>query len=224
MGGHLSALSIPRIGGSGELDEGDRLTVVDCTVSMARAHTIVLIVFALTVGVLVPLLHVVRGFSPIAMANALLGHGLWLTALFMFASIVVHEMLHAVGFRTSAQIPWGEIKFGIRWTSLTPYATTQAAMPAWAYRQAALLPAWVLGVLPIVLGVAFRSELLAAYGIVMLGGAGGDIAAVWAMRHVRQDAIVRDSSVRVGCQVLARRRSQPVTAERTAERRAATAA
>jgi hypothetical protein len=115
------------------------------------------------------------------------------------ASIVAHELLHAVGFHIVGGVPVSQIRFGVIWRAAAPYASTRAAVTASAYRWAAVLPGILLGLLPLVAGIALGSLLLAFYGLLMFAAAGGDFAALWGMRRVNGSELVRDSTNRVGC-------------------------
>jgi hypothetical protein len=126
---------------------------------------------------------------------------LWLFLVIFFGAILVHEGLHGVGFALFGRVPRREIHFGVKWLTFTPYTHTQATMPANAYRAAVALPALALGVVPAVLGVLLQSGILAGWGALMLGTAGGDLAVLWAIRSVPADKLVRDHPTKAGCQV-----------------------
>jgi len=128
------------------------------------------------------------------------------TALFitlLFGAIVVHELLHGVGFALIGRIPRSLIKFGVKWVTFTPYCHCAEPMPASAYRWAVALPSLVLGVVPALLGLATGSFLFAFWAVVMLVSGSGDLAILWAIRTVPGAAIVRDHPARAGCLVRA---------------------
>ena len=78
-------------------------------------------------------------------------------------------------------------------------------MRASAYRATALLPGLALGVLPGVAALLTGSGLLALWSWTMLAVAGGDVAAVWAIRGVPPDVLVLDHPSRVGCTIAGQR-------------------
>lgn len=119
----------------------------------------------------------------------------------MILSVVVHEALHAVGFLILGRAPRQTVRLGFQRRTLTPYASCAAPVPAGAYRGAALLPAIVLGILPALAAWALGSGGLALWAWVMLAIAGGDVAAVWAIRGVPGGVFVVDHPTRVGCRV-----------------------
>jgi hypothetical protein len=117
-------------------------------------------------------------------------------------SIVVHEALHALGFIFIARAPRSSVHFGVDRRTLTPYAGCKAPVRASAYRAACLLPGIVLGLIPSALGIAIGNAPIAVFGAWMLAAAGGDLAAVIAMRRVSGSALVLDHPSRVGCRVV----------------------
>jgi hypothetical protein len=131
------------------------------------------------------------------------GSWVWLVlALPVFlASVAVHEGLHAVGFFL-AGARRRDVRFGIDRKTLTPFAGCRIPLRASAYRLAIVLPALVLGVVPLVAGLAAGLFWPTLYGAAMLHAASGDAAALWAMRGVRGGALVVDHPSRVGCLVV----------------------
>jgi hypothetical protein len=116
--------------------------------------------------------------------------------------VLLHELLHAVGFLLFGRAPRTEVRLGFQRRTLTPFASCRVPVTASAYRVAGLLPAAVLGGLPVIAAWVVGSGTLLLWGWLMLALAGGDVAAVWAMRAVRGDAMVVDDAERVGCRVM----------------------
>jgi hypothetical protein len=111
----------------------------------------------------------------------------------------VHELLHAAGFLLFGRAPRTQVRIGFQRRTLTPFASCSTPVTASAYRAAGLLPALVLGGLPLLAAWATGSAGLLLWAWVMLALAGGDVAAVWAMRSVPGDAMVVDDPALVGC-------------------------
>jgi hypothetical protein len=120
----------------------------------------------------------------------------------LLASVVLHELMHVAGFRLLAGAPARAVRLGLNRRTLTPFACCADPVSARGYRATALLPAVALGVLPALLAAASGSGLLALWSWAMLAVAGGDVAAVWAIRRVPAQALVQDHPARVGCRVL----------------------
>lgn len=115
--------------------------------------------------------------------------------------IVIHEGLHGLGYRLGGT-PWQQIKFGIQWKALMPYAHCKAPMRARAYAVAVALPGIVLGLIPTVLGLVIHSDVITLFGASMLAGAIGDIMILWLLRTVPGDTLVQDHPTKPGFQIL----------------------
>lgn len=115
-------------------------------------------------------------------------------------SIVVHELLHAVGWAMAGGVGWKAIEFGVK--SLTPYAHAMKMMSARGYRIGAALPGVVLGVIPGLVGILTGVGWLALYGALMLISAVGDVMVLWLLWGVPGDAMVLDHPSEAGCQVV----------------------
>ncbi|MEJ2749206.1 MAG: DUF3267 domain-containing protein, partial [Anaerolineae bacterium] len=126
----------------------------------------------------------------------------WPILLALVGGILVHELLHAVGFVWVGKAPVTAVKLGFSWKGLAPYAHCRVPMRASAYRLAIILPGLVLGILPGMWGIVQRSLPLVLWGILMIVAAGGDLAVLLAIRHVPGAAWVRDHPTKAGCQVL----------------------
>lgn len=124
--------------------------------------------------------------------------GLWALVIF-FLSIVVHELLHGLGYWLGGA-KWSEVKFGVK--QLTPYAHCQVPLKVWPYRFAVALPGLVLGVAPAVIALFTGSWLLMAYGTLMTASAAGDMLILWLLRDVPPTALVQDHPSKVGSEVL----------------------
>ena len=129
--------------------------------------------------------------------------GIGTLILVMAVSIIVHELLHALGFWLVGRVLWCRIKFGFSWQGFAPYAHCRDPLQTTAYRISVALPGLFLGVLPGVIGVAWQQPLLVMWATLMLLAAGGDAAVLWAVRSVPGRATVLDHPTMVGCQVLA---------------------
>jgi Putative zincin peptidase len=119
----------------------------------------------------------------------------------LIVSVLLHEALHALGFLAFGHVPRSAVRVGFQRRTLTPYASCTVPVPARVYRLAALLPGVVLGGLPILAGWGLGSGASVLYGWAMVAIAGGDLAAIWAIRDVGPGVLVLDHPSRVGCQV-----------------------
>lgn len=126
------------------------------------------------------------------------GFGVLYTFIVLVAGIVVHELLHALGWMVFAGIPRSNIHIGVRWKLLTPFAHSDVRMSVRGYRWGTFLPGLVLGILPSLLAIVSGSLLLMGFGFFFTATAGGDFLILWLLRKVSGNAQVADHPSRVG--------------------------
>lgn len=132
--------------------------------------------------------------------------GAWMGAIAVVAcSALVHEWLHAFGWRTFARVPWRSISLRPSWRGLGLVAQTDVAVPASAYRLSRALPALVLAGLPLALGLAIGHGLFVLWGLFFLLECFPDIAVLFALRLLSSGVWVRDHPERLGCRIIDRR-------------------
>lgn len=175
----------------------------EATISMTGANFTAFLMLPLAFGLFWGPFYWVWGLWPFVAFFELSFSGT-LTLLLVFAlSILVHELLHAVGFWLVGGAPLRQIHFGFNWAGLAPFAHCPVPLRASAYRLTVLLPGLVLGIIPGLLGVAMRLPLLVMWSTLMLLAAGGDAAVLWAVRQVPGSRWVQDHPSKPGCRVLA---------------------
>ncbi|KAA3660384.1 MAG: alpha/beta fold hydrolase [Chloroflexi bacterium] len=120
----------------------------------------------------------------------------------LMLSIGVHEWIHGMAFVWVGGVAKTAVFYGFNWKGMAPYAHCKAPMRAAAYRIAVLLPGFLLGIVPGLIGVVTGIWWLLPYGMMMLVAAGGDTAVLLAMNRVPGDALVLDHPSQAGCLVL----------------------
>ncbi|RXJ04243.1 DUF3267 domain-containing protein [Anaerobacillus alkaliphilus] len=113
--------------------------------------------------------------------------------------IFVHELLHAFGYMLFGNASRKDIKFGVIWSQLMPYAHCKVPMKLKGYRIAVLLPLIVLGVFPTIYAFMTGSGYWAAIGIFMILGALGDVLIYWITRKYSGEEYVQDHPEKIGC-------------------------
>ncbi len=173
-------------------------TTTDFTFSAGKANLIGLVAIVpvlVTVGLLLELIHGASIWTLLMAAS--LPSLLVAVVLGCFA----HELLHAFGFVAIGRANYSDVSFGMNWKALSPYAHCSAPLSATAYRVAALLPALVLGLIPMAIGFAINSVWLILFATVMIILAVGDFMIIWLIRSVPGNASVLDHPDTVGCLV-----------------------
>ena len=169
----------------------------DYTVSLFWAHVF-------SIGVAIPLFLLTGGLHMLiwGFPSIMGGIGWGWIGLLLILSIAIHELLHAVGFVYAGGASWRDIRFGVMWKALAPYAHCKTAARVSTYRLAIALPGFVLGVAPALAGLATGVDALTLYGYIMLIAACGDAVILWAIRTVPAAALVIDHPSKVGCMVV----------------------
>ncbi|MFW6069795.1 MAG: DUF3267 domain-containing protein [bacterium] len=132
------------------------------------------------------------------LGRGMISLSLWGMLLVAVVGIVVHELLHGVGWLAAGRLPREAVKLGFQWKVLTPYAHARVPMPARAYRWGVALPGLALGILPMLLGIVVGNGTLLAFGFFFTFTAGGDFLVLWLLRRVPGTALVEDHPSEVG--------------------------
>jgi hypothetical protein len=128
----------------------------------------------------------------------------WWAFVLLLVGIVVHELLHGVGWQLVKRAEDVTVEYGVKWQMLTPYAHLTGPIHLRAYRIGTWLPGAVLGLLPMALGLTLGRSGLLTFGIVFTWAAAGDFMVLWSLRDLPPDVLVEDHPDRAGACVLRR--------------------
>lgn len=92
-----------------------------------------------------------------------------------FLLIVVHELIHGVGFACFVESHWKAVSFGIIWKMLTPYCTCREPLKRKHYLVAILAPTVILGIIPTIIAVVYGFWGMFLVSLLMIFGGGADI-------------------------------------------------
>ncbi|MGB1286604.1 MAG: DUF3267 domain-containing protein [Aggregatilineales bacterium] len=116
--------------------------------------------------------------------------------------IVLHELIHAIGWKVAGGLRWQDLKFGFSWRGLSPYCHAKAPMTAQAYRVGTILPGIITGLIPALTGIITHDSFLTFLGAILIAGAVGDLYVLWIIRKVSSDVLLLDHPSQAGCIVL----------------------
>lgn len=171
----------------------------DITVSALAANIYGLLFGLIPAGLLLALFYFVWQGRPVQQPPE--GYSILHTLLLGLAGIVVHELLHGLGWMVFAGVPRQHVHFGVKWKVLTPYAHSSAPMSVMGYRWAIFLPGLALGIAPALIAIFSGSVLLLGFGGFFTAAAGGDFLILWLLRGVPAAAEVEDHPTLVGATV-----------------------
>ena len=129
------------------------------------------------------------------------GKSTWEFYVLLATAIVLHEGLHGLAMMACG-VPHRDIHFGVQFSRGAAFAHTATPMPARCYRFVCALPLVVLGVGPLLVGLAFGQGLTTRLGALMVAMAGGDVAILLALRDVPSTARIVDHATQPGFHVL----------------------
>ncbi len=120
----------------------------------------------------------------------------WLGFLFFIIGytllIIMHEVVHLIGFIVFAKVSWRSLEFGINLKLGVAYATTKEPVQNKALRNVLILPFWLTGIFPAFVAISINSPLLALLSAWLIAGAAGDFAMIKELRTIHNDAWIRD--------------------------------
>lgn len=123
--------------------------------------------------------------------------------IIIIIAVVVHEALHGFTWMLAGNLKLSDIKYGIMWKALMPFAHSKKPLSKRAYQLGGMMPGIVLGIIPYGLGLAFGQTELAFFGMIMTLCAGGDAWILWVIRKEPVDALILDHPSKAGCYVVA---------------------
>lgn len=106
--------------------------------------------------------------------------------------IVLHEFFHLLGFRIFSKVPWRNMKVGVNLRLGIAYATTPQLMTNREIRKSLLLPFWMTGILPAVIGLYIDSNMLIILAALLIGGAAGDFSMYRQLKKLPDDWLIKD--------------------------------
>ncbi len=112
--------------------------------------------------------------------------------------ILAHELLHLLGYIFFGKAKISEVKLGVLWKQLTPYAHCKIPIIIKAYRVIVFLPV-VLGIAPLIYAFLNGDDYWFFLGLSMTIGSLGDFIILWLLRNYPADVFVQDHPSKIGC-------------------------
>ena len=137
--------------------------------------------------------------------NLLSPEGIWdflsgmLTLFFaMILGIITHELIHGLFWALYSKKGFKSIKFGILKQYLTPYCHCKEPLKVKHYITGAIMPAIILGFIPVVLALIYGYLGLLLLGIFFIAAAGGDFLMIDLLRKEPMDSWAKDHPSEAG--------------------------
>ncbi|OAH53230.1 MULTISPECIES: DUF3267 domain-containing protein [Bacillaceae] len=158
------------------------------TFNIKKIHIQALIITVASIvlgAVLMAFFHIKSGFE-ISFWN------FFLLAILYTALIILHEVFHLIGFMIWGKCKRSDLVYGINRELGIAYAGTKKVIVNKAMKKALLLPFWMTGMLPFVIGIWLNNSVLMIVAAFLIGGAAGDFSMYNQLRKIKKDAFILD--------------------------------
>lgn len=141
----------------------------DLTVGMGKAN-------AFSILMMIPMFVVGLGLYYLVHRKVEFFHINWLVFLVgLVALTAVHELIHGACWSLFTPHHFKDIEFGIMKPSITPYCACLVPLKKSQHLLGTVMPLVILGILPMIAGIAIGNPGVLFMGIIMACGAAGDI-------------------------------------------------
>jgi hypothetical protein len=123
----------------------------------------------------------------------------WRFYIGILIGVVFHEVLHAIGFMIFGKAKMKDIKFGVIWKHITPYAHCKVPLKINAYRIALLLPFILTGIIPLIIALSIGNGLLFSLAVFLIVGGIGDWIIFRKIRKYHRTSLISDHHSAIGC-------------------------
>ena len=154
----------------------------DLTINIKKAN-----IFAILL--LIPLFII--GYGAYYLVNRTIGFGgfnMWFFFVGYLVLGVVHELIHGLFWSLFTPHRFKDIEFGIMRPSYNPYCTCLVPLKKTQYLIGTAMPLVLLGILPMLIGIAVQNTNVLFLGIVMTDGAAGDILIIHRLLSYKSSA------------------------------------
>lgn len=114
--------------------------------------------------------------------------------------IFLHELLHLFGYIFIGKAKTTQVKLGIIWKYLMPYAHCKIPMKITHYKISILLP-FILGIVPLMFAFLYGNGFWFVIGFLMSTGSLGDFLILWMLKGYPKETLVQDHPSKIGCYV-----------------------
>ncbi|MGG1592505.1 DUF3267 domain-containing protein [Terribacillus saccharophilus] len=118
--------------------------------------------------------------------------------LLTLIGIVLHELLHGIGFIVFGKVKYSQVKYGFSWKDGAAYAHCMEPIKVSAYRVSLLLPVIMTGLLPLIISYIVGNGVLLTISVILTAGGIGDWLIFRSLRKYEASQFVKDHPTKVG--------------------------
>lgn len=111
-------------------------------------------------------------------------------------SLVVHELLHGIGWMIGGKCKWTQIEFGI--SSLFPYCYCKKPLSNKQYLVGVIMPLILLGFGTTILAILFEKLSLLVLAVINMILCGGDFIIIFNLRNTTKQSLIIDHPCKAG--------------------------
>ncbi|ATP55170.1 hypothetical protein CPT03_01155 [Pedobacter ginsengisoli] len=177
----------------------------EMTIDAAKAQITSIVYFIPFVILFCPLYYFLWGDGTLDLFKNLFPkemNGLLTSAIMILViliGIVLHELIHGITWCLFAKERFKSIKFGVIWKAVTPYCHCKEPLKIKHYILGAIMPAILLGIIPVILALITGNIQLFAFGMFFTMAAGGDFMMINMIRKLDMETLVQDHPSKIGC-------------------------
>lgn len=141
----------------------------DLTIDLNKANIFMVVLFIPVMLISNILFFVINPFPKLHISDMFIMIGAYVISIF------IHEGLHGLGWGLASKQKFKDIEFGYAAETKNPYCTCTTPLAKSKYVLGAALPLLVLGIAPIVVGIATANFWMMLFGILGTTSACGDL-------------------------------------------------
>lgn len=122
--------------------------------------------------------------------------------LIIVPGVFLHEFLHGFIWSLYAKKGWRSIKFGLKWSNLTPYCHCKEPLLKSPYLLGTAMPFLLMGLIPIIVSFFLGSGIILLLGILFSISAGADLYGIWMLRKAKSGNLIQDHPDEIGFIIL----------------------
>ncbi len=141
----------------------------DLTIDLNKANIVMIFLFIAVMVISLVLFFVFNTFPKLHISDMFITLGAYIISIF------IHEGLHGLSWGLASKQKFKDIEFGYAAETMNPYGTCTTPLAKNKYVLGAAMPLLVLGIAPIVVGIAIGNFWMMLFGVIGTASAAGDM-------------------------------------------------
>ncbi len=147
----------------------------DLTIDLDKANKNMVLLFIPLTVISFILFFVINPIPKLHISDMFIMMGAYLISIF------IHEAIHGLSWGLVSKKKFKDIKFGYAANTMNPYCTCSTPLTKGKYIFGAVMPLVILGIIPIIVGIAIGNFWVLIFGIIGTASACGDLMIIKAI-------------------------------------------